>query len=227
MDAKAVLAAITGQDEGAALKILEEWAAEQLAGAAPAKEPDGDEGAPLAKDPTPGEDIGAGADMGAADRGGVYRGKARSGGLTAAEVARSRKTLASIERDGVASLIARERTAGVELPAEVEKEIMACPTREDAERMMRIAKMSSGASRARSGATGSIAGADARGGNVAPPVTDEILRAEGFDSAWIAQYKAAHANDPDGAAIFLKGGRDRKAAPGNAWTRKTPVNGGN
>ncbi|HSN15382.1 MAG TPA: hypothetical protein VLT61_12175 [Anaeromyxobacteraceae bacterium] len=58
MDAKEVLAAITGQDEGKALEILTGWVAEQInaatGGGGPA-EPDGDEptGDPMAKDKPP------------------------------------------------------------------------------------------------------------------------------------------------------------------------------
>jgi hypothetical protein len=59
MDGKQVLAAIAGQDEAAALKILNDWAAEQLAAAGHpgAPEPDGDElpGDPSAELPKPGE----------------------------------------------------------------------------------------------------------------------------------------------------------------------------
>lgn len=228
MDGKQVLAAIAGQDEAAALKILNEWAAEQLAAAGHpgAPEPDGGEaaklaggdgavapadGAPAVAKVEPVNDPKAGAPPTAG------RPAARGGSTVAdIETARARKAAQDIAADmqrmhanalptAKAALIsgARARLGADAISPATEKRILAATTYERAEEILAIVEETPVATRARSGVE--HGSAEPNTGGVKHEDAAK-LATEGFSEGWIKSYQAI--KDPLAAAAELEGGRD-------------------
>lgn len=142
-----------------------------------------------------------------------------------AETRRARATLRSIERDGVASLISSARLRGVELPDAVEREIVACPTREEAERLLRVAVAARGGGedRAKSGArarTNRDAASGQGGGASHPAYTAEQLASFGLPEQMIREYPDEHKRNPRLANGQIDGARKRLSGGGNPWSAK-------
>lgn len=202
---EAAIAALSEGDDAAALEILKNLL---VAGASAGVEGAHPEPEAAAKDPTPGE---PGAGEGYPAREEPEAAMMRKG-ISKSDIARSRATLGSIEKDGIRSLITVSRLAGVEIPAALEKEIAGCGTRAEAEKMMRVATLAreSGAQqRERSGVK--VAGAPNGG-------TDTAGEGDvtGLPAAVVTSYRAMRQRDPKAADIYLKSARkSADAAKGN------------
>ena len=216
MDGKQVLAAIAGQDEAAALKILNDWAAEQLASAGHpgAAEPDGDEAAVLAAggDPAampqkPPAGPPAAAKPGAPPPpppGTPADDAARTAARLVDDLTRMHSAQLPGAKEGI---VLRARARGLNLTPATEKRIMAASTFEAAEGVLAIVEEAGGGAttRARSGVE-HIAGPDAA---EATPKgePEEKLVSEGFPAEWIGRYRARlkEAGAEAGAEMLTRG----------------------
>jgi hypothetical protein len=211
MDGAQVLAAIAGQDEAAALKILNDWAAEQLAAAghpAAPGEPDGDEAAKLATasgPPQPGDPA-----MPAAPQAKMAVPPPGEDGAAGRKAAR---LVADLERmhgaalpTAKAGLIAGARARLAITPA-IERRILAASTFEDAEAILAIVEEAGGVQqRARSGVTPASSPDTFEGSAKTEP--EEKLLGEGFDPQWISRYREiAKREGAESAAATLARGR--------------------
>ena len=223
MDGKQVLAAIAGQDEAAALKILNDWAAEQLAAAGHpgSAEPDGDEAAAM---PAAGGDPAAmpqkpPAGPPAAAKPGAPPPPppgtpADDAARTAARLVDDLKRMHSAQLPGAKEgIVLRARARGFNLTPAIEKRIMAAPTFEAAEGVLAIVEEAGGGTttRGRSGVE-HIAGPDAAEATPKGEADDKLI-SEGFPAEWIGRYRARlkEAGAEAGAEMLTRG-REVKAS---------------
>lgn len=232
MDGKQVLAAIAGQDEAAALKILNDWAAEQLASAGHpgAPEPYGDElpGEPSAELPKPGEGeppmndpkakpVVAGASPGPETPAEPpARAAARQAAFDAQHL-RARKAADATVSITVRARLRELRVDGVTLPTNVETSLGKMTDLDAFEQ--RVSDLLEGRKLATPG--GTRARATTPNATGAPPpseddgpaiVEDATLKAEGFDDNFVNMYKGAAAHSKKNAEALLSGARSRRAS---------------
>lgn len=231
MDGKQVLAAIAGQDEAAALKILSDWVAEQLeaAGHPSAPEPDGDEPGAAAELPKPGEgeEEPMSEDPKAKPAAPVpgpetpaeppARTAARRAALDA-EHARARKAADATVSITVRARIRELRQDGVTLPTNLEASLAKMTDLDAFEQ--RVSDLLEG--RKLAAPAGTRARATAPNGPATPApvehddgpaiVEDAALKAEGFDDNFVNLYKGAAAHSRKNAEALLSGARARRAS---------------
>jgi hypothetical protein len=230
MDGKQVLAAIAGQDEAAALQILNEWAAEQLAAAGHpgATEPDGDEPGAAAELPQPGEGEEpmnedpkakpaaplAGPETPAEP---PARAAARRAAFDA-EHARARKAADATVGITVRARLRELRQDGVTLPTNLEASLGKMVDLDAFE--LRVADLLEGRKLAAPGGTRARAATTANASASPAPVDpsdgpavveDAALKAEGFDDNFVNLYRGAAAHSPKNAEALLSGARARRA----------------
>lgn len=216
MDGKQVLAAIAGQDEAAALKILEQWAAEQIAAAAGGAsvhvEPDGDEAAKIETPSGPSE-----GDMAIEEarraKGAVMdqdKARARKAADEAEKAAEEIKAMAEAARPAAKEglVVGLRARLGSSFTPAAEAEIMAAPSFTEAKALAVFAEKllggnGVGTTRARSGVEHEIR---QQPSTDAMPTVD-ALRTEGFTDSWLTGYTSALRSGPDVAKAFLEQGR--------------------
>lgn len=232
MDGKQVLAAIAGQDEAAALQILNDWATEQLAAAGHpgAAEPDGDElpGDAAAELPKPGEGetpmndpkakpAAAGAPPAPPTQAEpVARAAARVAALDS-EHARARKAADATVGITVRARLREIRQEGVTLPTNLETSLAKMTDLDAFEQrvgdLLEGRKLAApGGTRARATAPNALASTAPADHDDGPVAVDEAaLKTEGFDDRFVNLYRGAAAHSKKNADALLSGARARKA----------------
>jgi hypothetical protein len=148
------------------------------------------------------------------------RSRGRQAPAVSPHEARARRAADSLNRDAIRARIHTSRVVdGFSLPAELETEILRCSDIDDAERLLRVARLARGEGQSRARNGGEQPNTLAPAADTAAPETAEKLAAEGFDRQFVRDYQTQHKADPAAAAAMLAGGRVARARKANGAGR--------